>query len=313
MDLHYLLRDSQEIFGIYISLDLAYNYLLQFLYNFYRYNKILTGDSCNIKILIKNFQIIQYNNNVVINIYQLDSNFKLIDVNMIAIKFTSISIIDLLLKLDNINDNDNINIDSNELNLFIPITITETSHPVNNRDLIELETKMNMLKTMKENEKINLDKIKDNIKIKEEQVFMEKIKNESIKNKLEQKKEYYDKLFNKFKIDKDIYFKIKKEIDNGERNINNLPILFIDEYNIFNKLNNENYLNSSYCLDDIFQQYLKFKPEKTQHFVSNYDNIFENDNWGNKGVNKGVNKGIDESSDSSSNSSRNSSRNSSSN
>jgi hypothetical protein len=300
---HYLLRDSNEIFGVYSTLDIAYNNLLQFIYNFYRYYKIMGSTTCNIRSILKNFQIIQYDNNVVINLYNIDNRFKLIDINSNIINSSTISIVDFISKLENISNNinsDDININSNDLNLFIPINFTETdvfniseNQKTNNsnygknmlpndinRELTELQAKINLLGEMKENEKKSLEKIKKTTKTKEEQVFMEQIKNETIKQKFEQKKEYYEKTKNKFKIDKNIYFKIKEEIINGERDPNNLPQLFIEEYNIFSKLEKNNLLDLE-SSDNIFQEYLKYKPEKKQNFSTLFDNIFNNENWNN--------------------------------
>ena len=155
MNCHYLLRDSNEIFGIYTSLDNAYCYLLQFIYNCYRYHKILSSEPCNIKMIIKNFQIIKYDNNIIINLYQLDNSFKLIDINSELLTHNNILINDLIYKLLSIIDD--ISIDSNELKLFIPVTITETEteKPKNEipnkvqQELKDLEMKIEMLNKKK--------------------------------------------------------------------------------------------------------------------------------------------------------------------
>ena len=290
---HYLLRDSHEIFGIYNTLDIAYNNLLQFIYNFNRYYKLNCVNEdigYNLRLIAKNFQIIHYDNNMIINLYNIDNKFKLIDLNSNIINISTISIIDFISKLENICEE--INIDSNDLKLFIPVNFTETEKKNNNRqpidtknfttneinrELKELQAKIELLDEMKENERISLNKMKNEIKTKEEQVFLDKIKSQTIKEKLEQKKEYYDKIKNKFKIDKDIYFKIKSEINSGDRESKNLPELFIEEYNIFSKLEADNFLDID-SSDNLFQEYLKYKPEKKQNFNTLFDNIFKNNN-----------------------------------
>jgi len=313
---HYLLRDSNEIFGIYTSLDTAYNHLLQFLYNLQRYHKIITGTGCSIKPILGNFQIIQYEDNSVVNLFNINTSFKLIDINLQQITFSKLSIIDFISKLD---QECNLNIDSNDLNLFIPINFTETeikniiqppsfqtqdnnismgkitetesssdSEPniiTNevNKELEELQSKIALLDAMKNSERSSLDKIKENIKSKEEQVILEKVKTETIKQKLEIKKEYYDKTKNKFKIDKEIYFKLKKEIDDGQRTPDKLPELFVDEFKIFSQMELDKLLDLE-SSDDAFKEYIKHKPEKKKNFATNFDNIFENDNWGNKNI-----------------------------
>jgi hypothetical protein len=286
---HYLLRDSNEIFGIYNTLDIAYNNLLQFMYNFNRYYKLINPSKdmeYNLRLLVKNFQIIHYDNNMIINLYNIDNTFKLVDLKLNIIDISTVSIIDFISKLENICDE--INIDSNDLKLFIPVNFTETEkkQPADtknfstneiNKELTELKAKIALLDEMKENEKNSLNKIKNEIKTKEEQVFMEKIKSQTIKQKFEQKQEYYEKIKSKFKIDKEIYFKIKSEINAGEREINNLPELFIEEYNIFLNLEKENILDME-SSDELFQEYLKYKPEKKQNFNTLFDNIFSSKN-----------------------------------
>lgn len=317
MNSHYLLRDSNEIFGIYTSLDTAYNHLLQFLYNLQRYHKIITGNTCSIKPILSNFQIIQYDDNSVVNLFNINSNFHLVDINLNKLNFTKLSITDFISKLE---VSTRLDIDQNDLNLFIPINFTDTeiknivqpptqlSNRVQvklenitessssssiksaqvipsevNQELEELQAKIALLDAMKNSERTSLDKIKENIKSKEEQVFLEKVKTETIKQKLEMKKDYYDKTKNKFKIDKDIYFKIKKEIEEGERTSDKLPELFVEEYKIFCQLEADNLLDLE-SSDDAFREYIKHKPEKKKNFATNFDNIFDNDNWANKNL-----------------------------
>jgi hypothetical protein len=288
---HYLLRDSNEIFGIYNTLDIAYNHLLQFMYNFNRYYKLTNPSKdmeYNLRLLVKNFQIIHYDNNMVINLYNVDNTFKLVDTHSNNINISTVSISDFISKLENICEE--INIDSNDLKLFIPVNFTETevvkkqNQSINdnsknistndiNKELKELKEKIELLDELKENEKNSLNKIKNELKTKEEQVFMEKIKNERLREKFEQKKEYYEKMKNKFKIDKELYYRIKSEIKNGSRQSSNLPELFIDEYKIFLKLEEDNLLDMELS-ENLFQEYLKYKPEKKQNFNTLYDNIF---------------------------------------
>lgn len=282
---HYLLRDSNEIFGIYMSLEIAYNHLLQFIYNLQRYYKIISGTECSIKPILNNFQIIQYNDNLVVNLYSINSNFCLVDSKLVNYTFNTLSITDFVSKLEKLSNN--YKLDQDDLNLFIPINFTDTeikniiqpSEQQNkdiNKELQDLQHKMSLLTEIKNVEQNTLNKIKQNIKSKEEQTFLDKVKSESIKQKIEQKKEYYEKTKNKYKIDKNIYFKIKQEIEEGKRSKDKLPELFIDDYKIFTKME-ENKLLSMELSDDEFQEYLKYKPEKKQTFVTMFDDI--NDKW----------------------------------
>jgi hypothetical protein len=98
MNIHFVLRDKQEIFGIYNSLEDAYAVLLHFIYNFFRYSKHLNNNDNIIVDLISYFQIISYSNNIINNIYNLNKHFKLQDYNSEIIKLNTITLNDLVNK-----------------------------------------------------------------------------------------------------------------------------------------------------------------------------------------------------------------------
>lgn len=304
MNNHYILRDKQEIFGIYNTLEEAYSVLLQFIYNFFRYSKILNDNNNNNIHVISHFQIISYSNNIINNIYNLNSSFKLQDYNLEPIIIKTLTLQDLINKIDLIIDD--INFDSNDLNLFIPINFTETekknnndnindNHNINDNDNIndniiedtnidisynleELKNKMLELENIKEIEKNKITSYINDFKKKEENYLIEKMKTERLKQTINNKHEKISKMKYKFNVDKQIYFEIKEEILNNNRSENNIPELFQNEYIIFKKLDNDNILN----LNDseyIFAEYLKNKPEIKQNFKSKYDEIFNNIKW----------------------------------
>ena len=79
---------------------------------------------------------------MIINLYNIDNKFKLIDLNLNIINISTISIIDFISKLENICEE--INIDSNDLKLFIPVNFTETEkknnrQPIDNKNFVTNE------------------------------------------------------------------------------------------------------------------------------------------------------------------------------
>jgi hypothetical protein len=288
MDKHYILRDKQEIFGIYLTLEHAYISLLQFIYNFFRYSKLISNANASYKLLKNHFQIISYSNNIINNIYYLHSNYYLKDFDSNLIKLESITIQDYLTKIEicTVRDNDEMYVDSNDLNLFIPMQFTETERGMNNRDEINIEEIKLKMEELEKNKRIHIEKLneeKTKIKQKEEQLVIDKMKTERLKQFINTKKEKIDKLKNKFKIDKNIYFQIKNEILESIRTVDNLPELFINEYHLFKKLDDENILE---CNDSeyMFNEYIKEKDEleknSIHHINNKYDELFNNNiNW----------------------------------
>jgi hypothetical protein len=281
---HYILRDKQEIFGIYSTLEQAYISLLQFIYNFYRYSKYISDNNINSKIFITQFQIISYTNNIINNIYNLNYNYNLLDFNSEILELNSIAIMDFLTKISLINDD--LNVDSNDLNLFIPINFTETEKKnninIDNINIDEIKKKLDKLQQDKESHLQKINDEKNKLKQKEEQFLIEKMKTERLKQQINNKTEKYEKLKNKFKIDKNIYFQIKNEIDSGNRSISNLPELFINEFNIFDKLNQDNILtnsNSELQLNEYIKQKNNIEYDTMHHINNKYDELFNNIKW----------------------------------
>ena len=71
----FLLRDSREIYGTYYNIDNAYNSLLQFIYTYYKYHTINSITSCDINHMVRSFQIVEYENNLIHNTYIMENNF----------------------------------------------------------------------------------------------------------------------------------------------------------------------------------------------------------------------------------------------
>ena len=61
---------------------------------------------------------------------------------------------------------------------------------------------------------------------------------------LKQEQEKWDSIKKKFEADKKLYFLFKQEIENNIREIEDIPELFKNIYPVFEKLDNDKYLNT---------------------------------------------------------------------
>ena len=153
---HYLLRDAQEVHGIFTTLESAYNFVLHFLYNFSKFYKMVSCTTTNIKQLTKSFQITQYTNNEIVEIYKLNNDFGLDNFEGNDIKMVTITSRDLVIKLTGDFDDTNNEIINNNLDLFIPLeNFEDTEAPmksVDNKAINDLNAKILILKEMKQKE-----------------------------------------------------------------------------------------------------------------------------------------------------------------
>jgi hypothetical protein len=174
------------------------------------------------------------------------------------------------------------------LDIFIPLSINETkTENVMNTEFInklEKENKeididfirkrideLTQIKN-KENEKIN--ELKNNISEKKEVILKEKCNAQNKKSKLKYEKEKWDELKRKYDINYDIYLKMKEEIKNNERLPNDIPEIFIQEYNIFEEI-----YDPSIEKNNLFDKYLdEKKKNKNTDLFTKYNNLFEDDN-----------------------------------
>ena len=213
----YIIKDNNDIIGVYKKLDEAYDFVV-FL------NKYVNKKT-NINNIIKNIKIYKYKNNTIKNIYYINSKLKLSETQ------------------DNFQNNiDNIDNESSDINIFIPNEI-EVSE-INDVNMYELKEKIILLEKLKNNECDKLQELKKDFISKEEKYTEDKIKINNKKLKLKQEQEKWDSIKKKFEADKKLYFLFKQEIENNIREVDDIPELYKNIYPIFEKLDNDKYLNT---------------------------------------------------------------------
>ncbi len=213
----YIIKDNNDIIGVYKNLDEAYDFVI-FINNF-------INKKTNINNIIKNIKIYKYKNNTIKNIYYINSKLKISETK------------------ENLqNNNDNIDNESSDINIFIP-NETEISE-INDVNMFELKEKIILFEKLKNNEYEKLQELKKDFIEKEEKYTEEKIKINNKKLKLKQEQEKWDSIKKKFEADKKLYFVFKQEIENNIREVEDIPELFKNIYPVFEKLDNDKYLNT---------------------------------------------------------------------
>lgn len=212
----YIIKDNNDIIGVYKKLDDAYDFVI-FINNF-------INKKTNINV-IKNIKIYKYKNNTIKKIYYINSKLKLSETQ------------------DNFQNNiDNIDNESSDINIFIPNEI-EVSE-INDVNMYELKEKIILLEKLKNNECDKLQELKKDFISKEEKYTEDKIKINNKKLKLKQEQEKWDSIKKKFEADKKLYFLFKQEIEDNIREVDDIPELFKNIFPIFEKLDNDKYLNT---------------------------------------------------------------------
>jgi hypothetical protein len=223
----YIIKDNNDIIGVYKKLDDAYDFII-FL-NIYVNKKMKT----NLNNIIKNIKIYKYKNNIIKKIYYINSKLKL----------------KLIIQDNIINNNTDYEIqknkddgESSEINIFIPNETEINDYEVQNMD--DIKEKINLLEKLKQHENDKLQDLKEDYINKEEKYIEEKIKIDNKKLKLKQEQEKWDSIKTKFEADKKLYYLFKKEIEDNIREKDDIPELFENIYPIFEKLDNDGYLNT---------------------------------------------------------------------
>jgi len=214
----YIIKDNNDIIGVYKKLDDAYDFII-FINNY-------INKKTNVNNIIKNIKIYKYKNNTIKNIYYINSKL-ILSKNQEYLQ-------------DNIDNIGNIDNESSEINIFIPNEISE----INDVNMNELKEKIILLEKLKNNENDKLQELKIDFINKEEKYTEDKIKINNKKLKLKQEQEKWDNIIKKFEADKKLYFLFKQEIDNNIREVDDIPELFKNIYPIFEKLDNDKYLNT---------------------------------------------------------------------
>lgn len=267
----YLVRDTNEIFGIYSEISHAYTTLLQYVYLTLKNS----SKNCSIEKMLESFQIMEFDSNVVENIYNLGNDFYLYDFNKKIYVCDKISIRDYITKMNKIvsegtmNKIDSEYIDDKDLDIFIPMTEVEGIEN-KSREQNELQAKLQMLQNIKKLETDKLDIIKSNAqkdqqiidKEKDKELYIEQLRSNDRKRMEEKKK--------KFLVDINVFMRLEKEIESGKRKKDNIPELFINEWKVFLLMRENNIFSQS--TDEKFDFYIKH--HKQDNDSGNFSSFF---------------------------------------
>jgi hypothetical protein len=252
----FILRDTQEIHGIFEDLDHAYNHILQFFYNFYKNSKLLTMGPCNIDFILKLFQITEYDGNMIENVYNLGSDFYLYDNNKKIYTCDKISVCDYITKLNKYVSEETFF--TEDLNIFLPVNDeTEYNNPVNPKVLQEqkeLEARMKMLEKIKQDEVEKLNNLK---KLTTEDMHIINTNNsmKSFEKQMDAKDiEMLEAKRKKFLVDIKVFMTIDQEIQDNKRISTDIPPLFVKEFEAFKKMKDESIFGQSE--DKMFKYFL---------------------------------------------------------
>lgn len=232
----YIIKDNNDILGVYKKLEDAYDFII-FINNY-------VNKKTNFNNIIKNIKIYKYKYNLIKKIYYINSKLKLIEqFQKETLESLKENIKNDIYNNDNNIDNDNdndidndIDNESSEINIFIP---NETEINIE-----ELKEKISLLENLKQHENNKLQELKEDFVNKEEKYIEDKIKIDNKKLKLKQEQEKWDSKKKKFEADKKLYYVFKQEIEKDIRKKDDIPELFKDIYPIFEKLDNNGYLNT---------------------------------------------------------------------
>lgn len=261
--MNYIIRDKEEIIGIFDSLEDSYQHVIDLICFSLKYNN-------NIKNIIKTLQIIEYKKHLAKDFYYLTNDLILKNSNNNNITFNNIFINN---KINKFINNENNDLNSSEINIFIPMNVEDNNiEDINEIDIEKLKENIELLEKLKDNEEKNLEELQDEYKVKEDNYMNDKIKFDSIKLKMKQEQEKWESIQKKFDADKKLYFIIKDEINFGQRDINNIPYLFKDAYQILKKLDDENLLNTSNELN-LYMELIK----NINNEEIDYSDLFNND------------------------------------
>ncbi len=154
------------------------------------------------------------------------------------------------------NNKKNKDSQNEDLNLFIPLTLSEKRSKVEKRevnignvnkievrDINEIEAKIKMLELEAKLQEEEMNEKKRIIEEKNNEVRNKKKNFDRERKNYEKDKDEWDKLRNKLEADKRVYFIIKEQLDNGELTEESIPILFQEKFPIFKYLDTKNLIN----------------------------------------------------------------------
>lgn len=157
-------------------------------------------------------------------------------------------------------------LEESEINLFIPLDPEQSC--IEN----ELKEKLHKLTALKEEEERELNRI---LQEKNQEYIEEKARLEKVKLEMKRNQEKWEEIQKKFDADKKLYYIFQREIEEGKRTEEEIPILFKDIFPIFKQLDEDNKLNTN----EEVKHYLDLTKyyKNTIFLTSEFDDLF-NDN-----------------------------------
>ena len=277
MDTTFLLRDSGEIYGTYTTLEHAYNSLLQLVYTRYKYHKKDTISSCNIDNMVRAFQIIEYYNNVVKNVYNVDNDYYIYDSKKKMCPMDAISICDYITKIINFKSDEEYA--CNNMDIFLPVEETERTNPntdkvpnMNGKEIRELEAQLKTLETKKKMEVVKKEQIEDDIEVDIENDIQQKVVLHSEIHDLERDKRLYGEKKTKFTADYAVFLRIEKEMKNNIRKVDCVPEIFQRSYDVFKKMRLNGIIGKPH--DEMFE-YFMANLERVDFYNGKHNTLFD--------------------------------------
>jgi len=287
----FLLRDSGEIYGTYMTLEHAYNSLLQLIYTRYKYHKRDSISSCNIDHMGQAFQIIEYYNNVVKNVFNMDGDYYLYDSKKKMYPMDTISICDYITKINNFKTDEEYT--CNNMDIFLPVDETEKldisiSLPTNTKPSTFISTiddaeKNKQELDLLEAELLNLDsqklikiKINEADKIKMDEEIENEIQKKVIINSeihdLKRDNILHEEKRIKFNADYEVFLKLEREMKIKKRKQDNVPEIFQRSYDTFKLMRENNIIGKSH--EEMFIYFLE-NIKKIDFYDGTHNVIFD--------------------------------------
>lgn len=277
MDTTFLLRDSGEIYGTYKTLEHAYNSLLQLVYTRYKYHKRDTITSCNIDNMVHAFQIIEYYNNVVKNVFNLDNDCYIYDSKKKMFPMEAISICDYITKINNFKSEEEFA--CNNLDIFLPVEDTEktnTEKPIptntHSKEIKELEAQMLALESKKKTEVLKKKLMEEDLEEDLENEIQKKVIINSEIHDLIRDKKLYDEKRTKFIADYNAFLRIEKEMNCGKRTVDYVPEIFQRSYDVFKKMRKNNIIGKPQ--EEMFEYFLD-NLDKVDFYSGEHNSLFD--------------------------------------
>lgn len=267
----FVIISNNQIIGNYNNLESALLCLLD--------NCIKNNTNCLVYELM-------LNSNITLNKYFVNDDNLLIDNSDKPIDLKSFKYHKYILnKLKDLRDNQN-------LDIFIPIQeqnyaarIKDTSQKIEESHTQILQRKLQELQMKKDliNNKIN--EKKQFIETNEKSVINKKLELTDIKKKMKIYKDNLEEFNSIYVSDKKNYFRFKNEIASGDLGEHEIPVIFKNKWNLFQKMDDLTYLTDNLDFHIINYDELKHYKELLKDYKeviipTSYDNMFYCENLG---------------------------------